>query len=91
MDIDVPVKSWGIFLAILGQRSKHLILAQSAFRFTDGFYDIDYAIIPLTWAMTLRVVNPGEVSKEETQALLTSFLAGRRRTIKKRAENHHGS
>jgi len=91
MEIDVPVKTWGIFLAVLGQRNKHLVLAQSAFRFTDGFYDIDYAIIPITWTMAVRIVNSAEVIKEEAQALLTSFLAGRRRTFKRRAENHHGS
>jgi len=91
MDIDVPVKTWGIFLAVLGQRSKHVVLAQSAFRFADGFYDIDYAIIPITWAMKVKVVKTLEVNKVEAQALLTSFLTGRRRMFKRRVENHHGS
>lgn len=87
-DIDVPVKSWGIFLGVLGQRSKHIVLAQNTFRFTDGLYDIDFMIIPITWTMAVRVVNSLEVNKEEAQALLTSFLAGRRRMLKRRAENH---
>jgi len=29
--IDVPVKSWGIYLSVLGERNKHTILAQNSF------------------------------------------------------------
>jgi hypothetical protein len=31
VDVDVPVKSWGIFVGLLGQKNKHIILAQNDF------------------------------------------------------------
>jgi len=86
--IDVPVKSWGIYIDVLGERNKHIILAQNNFKYTDGLYDIDYTAIPLNWTLTVKVVNPSEVSVEEAKLLLNSFLAGRCRTLKKRVTNH---
>ena len=86
--IDVPVNSWGIFIGVLGERNRHIILAQNNFKYSDGLYDVDYTAIPLTWAITMKVVNQGEVSPEEAKSLLESFLAGRRRTLKRRVENH---
>jgi len=86
--IDVPVKSWGIYIGVLGERSKHIILAQNNFKYTNGLYDIDYTAIPLNWALTVKVVNPSEVSAEEAKVLLNSFLAGRCRTLKRRITNH---
>jgi len=44
--IDVPVKSWGIYIGLLGQKNKHIILAQNNFQYADGLYDIDYTAIP---------------------------------------------
>jgi hypothetical protein len=45
--IDVPVKSWGIFIGLLGSKKKHVILAQNCFRYSDGLYDIDYTAVPI--------------------------------------------
>lgn len=86
--IDVPVKSWGVYIGVLGERNKHIILAQNNFKYTNGLYDIDYTAIPLNWALTVKVVNPSEVSVEEAKLLLNSFLAGRFRTLKRRVTNH---
>jgi len=44
--IDVPVTSWDIFIGVLGQKNKHIILAQNNFRYADGLYDIDYTAVP---------------------------------------------
>jgi len=77
--IDVPVKSWGIFLGIFGEKNKHVILAQNNFRMTEeGLYDIDYTAIPATWAVSVYVISPNEISDEETQTLIQSFIAGTR-------------
>jgi len=86
--IDVPVHSWGVFIGVLGERNKHIILAQNNFRYTDGLYDVDYTAIPLSWALTIKIVNSGEVPPEEAKSLLDSFLAGRKRTLKRRVCNH---
>jgi len=86
--IDVPVQSWGIYVGVLGEKNKHIILAQNTFRYADGLYDIDYTAVPQPWASTVRTIIPQEISAETAKALLTSFLQGRSRTLKRRISNH---
>lgn len=50
MAIDAPVKSWGIFVGLIGDRVKHIVLSQNSFRYADGLYDLDYTAIPIGWA-----------------------------------------
>ncbi len=71
--IDVPVKSWGVFIGIMGKRREHVILAQNAFRYTDGLYDIDYTAIPLPWATSSTLIQNSHVDANEAQVLLHSF------------------
>ena len=82
--IDVPVSSWGIYIGLLGERSKHIILAQNNFRYADGLYDIDYTAIPLSWTVDVKVIEKQHVKPEEAKQLLNSFLMGGRRTFPKR-------
>ena len=86
--VDIPVKSWGIYVAVLGKRSKHIILAQNHFEYSNGLYDVDYTAIPLSWALKIAVVAEQEVNSEEASLLLKSFLAGRSRTLKRGIRNH---
>lgn len=79
--IDVPVKSWGIYLGELGERRKHIVLAQNGFRYSDGVYDVDYTAIPSSWIDAVEVIDKEQVSLKEAQKLLNSFLMGRRRTL----------
>jgi hypothetical protein len=72
--IDVPVKSWGIYVGILGQKRKHIILAQNCFRYSDGLYDIDYIAVPMLWITNATVIAKGYVAMEEAKHLLNSFL-----------------
>jgi len=87
-EVDIPVKSWGVFIALLGEKRKHIVLAQNSFRYTDNLYDVDYASIPLSWALSVTVIKKAEVDDDVANHLLQSFLAGRCRTIKKRTKNH---
>jgi len=86
--IDIPSRSWGVYLGVLGEKNKHIILAQNSFKYTDGVYDIDYTAVPLNWPITIRVLTPAEVTREEAETLLNSFLTGHRRTLKRRTCNH---
>jgi hypothetical protein len=79
--IDVPVKSWGVFIGIMGKRREHVILAQNAFRYSDGLYDIDYTAVPLPWATNASLIEKGYVGNEEAKVLLNSF------TINEKAKN----
>jgi hypothetical protein len=71
--IDVPVKSWGVFIGVLGQKRKHVILAQNCFRYSDGLYDIDYTAVPVAWTTSATVVAKAHVCVEEAKVLLNSF------------------
>jgi len=78
--IDVPVQSWGIFLGVLGEKNKHIILAQNSFRYADGIYDIDYTAVPVTWTANITAIAKAHVPPEDAKQLLNSFLAGGKRT-----------
>jgi hypothetical protein len=71
--IDVPVKSWGVFIGVLGKKREHVILAQNCFQYSDGLYDIDYTAIPLPWATSATLIDHGYVTAQEAQVLLHSF------------------
>ena len=86
--IDVPVFSYGVYLGYLGAKHKHIILAQNSFKFSNGLFDVDYTAIPLSWSLKIAVLAESEVDPETAQALLTSFLRGRSRTLKRRKSNH---
>jgi len=86
--IDVPVVSYGIYLGCLGEKHQHIILAQNSFRYSNGLYDVDYTAIPISWSLKITVVSEREVDAAIAQALLTSFLQGRCRTLKRRTSNH---
>ena len=82
--IDVPVQSWGVFLGVLGERARHIILGQNNFRYADGLYDIDYTAIPVSWTANIIVIAKNHVPIQEANALLNSFLLGGRRTFPQR-------
>jgi hypothetical protein len=86
--IDVPVFSIGIFIGLLGEKDKHIILGQNHFRYADGIFDIDYTAIPLVWGVNIKVIQVEYISKEEAQQLLNSFLLGGRRTLSKKRQEH---
>jgi hypothetical protein len=71
--IDVPVKSWGIFIGLLGSKKKHVILAQNCFRYSDGLYDIDYTAVPIPWTTNATIIAKAHVNAEEAKVLLNSF------------------
>lgn len=80
-DIDVPVKSWGIYIGLLGQKNKHIILAQNNFQYADDLYDIDYTAIPTSWTTNIQTIQKNHIQKPEAKQLLNSFLKGGRKTL----------
>ncbi|NWF86509.1 hypothetical protein HXY32_01640 [Candidatus Bathyarchaeota archaeon] len=82
--VDVPVKSWGVFIGVLGEKNKHIILGQNNFCYADGLYDIDYTAIPLAWTINITIIAKNHVQPEEAKQLLNSFLMGGGRKFPKR-------
>ncbi|HMK94844.1 MAG TPA: hypothetical protein VK536_05515 [Candidatus Limnocylindrales bacterium] len=79
--IDIPVKSWGIFIGVLGSKAKHIVLAQNSFRYSDGVFDLDYTATPLSWAFSISVLMKEFVPKEEAGKLVSSFMVGGHRSL----------
>jgi hypothetical protein len=94
MAVDVPAKSWGVFVGALGQKSRHIILAQNTFLYMDGVYDIDYIAVPVAWATSITVIIRNYIPADDAKHLLSSFLMGGRkltnRKAQQRAVNHEG-
>jgi hypothetical protein len=93
MAIDVPVRSWGVFIGVLGEKSKHIVLAQNSFKYSDGLFDIDYTAIPVSWTVNVVIISKGSVDGKTAGKLVNSFLLGGRRafvkrTFQKSVKNH---
>lgn len=85
--IDVPVKSWGVFIGLLGKQRAHVVLAQNAFRYSDGLYDIDYTAVPLPWATSATLIEKGHVESGEAKVLLNSFTISQKEKSSKTVFN----
>lgn len=73
--IEVPVKSWGIFLAVVfAKRKPHILLAQNSFKLSDNLFDCDYTVIPSDFAHEVTVVAQGYLPKEVVDDLMRCFL-----------------
>lgn len=81
MTIDVPVKSWGIFVGLIGDRVKHIVIAQNSFRYADGLFDLDYTAIPVGWALGVLVLVKEHIPIESASRLVNSFMMGGHRTM----------
>jgi hypothetical protein len=93
--VDVPVQSWGIFIGVLGEKNKHIVIAQNSFKYASNLWDIDYTAIPLTWTANLIVLAKDHIPQETAKQLVNSFLMGGRRafgqrTFQQRVKNHTG-
>jgi len=81
MAIDVPVKSWGIYVGLIGEKTKHIVLAQNSFHYADGLFDLDYTAIPLSWALDVTVLVKEHIPKQVATKLVNSFLTGGHRAF----------
>jgi hypothetical protein len=71
--IDVPVRSWGIFVGVFGKR-KHIILAQNSFEYADGLCDLDYTAIPLGWIEHVQIIAQHYTPERAVRSLVASFV-----------------
>ncbi len=85
--IDVPVKSWGIYIGVLGTKVKHIVLAQNSFRYADGLFDLDYTAIPLSWTVALILLVKEHIEREAAGKLVNSFLMGSNHALSHRSKS----
>ena len=80
-EIDVPASSWGIFIGILGEKNKHIILAQNHFHYASGISDLDYTAVPLQWSINIKIVSKQHIHPEVAEEMLRSFAHGCRHQL----------
>lgn len=72
--IDIHSKSTGVYLGLLGERHKQIILGQNIFYYTSEEHDIDYTFVLLSWLTEIRVIEKGTLSVEEAKKVRASLL-----------------
>lgn len=82
--IDVPVKSWGIYVGVFGNKARHIVLVQNSFRYSDGLFDLDYTAVPVSWALGIQVIAEGFLPADVARTLVNSFILGGHRALNKR-------
>jgi hypothetical protein len=73
--IDVPVRSWGIYLGLMGVRVKQIVLAQNSYRFSNSLFDLDYTAIPIGWTVEVQCIQAAHLPESVTEDLLRSFAS----------------
>jgi hypothetical protein len=79
VQFDVPVTSWGVFLGLVGEKTKHVLLIRDHFQMnaTSGVYDIDFNVVPIGMIHATEVLKRSELEPEIAQLLQQAFLKAR--------------
>ncbi|NIR17118.1 hypothetical protein GWN63_05630 [Candidatus Bathyarchaeota archaeon] len=86
VQFDIPVTSWGVFLGLVGHRTKHVVLLRDHFQMslTLGIYDVDFNVVPLGMISQIAILKQGELDPQVAALLQTAFLRARIRKQKGR-------
>ena len=86
VQFDIPVKSWGVFLGIMGRKTKHVVLLRDHFEMSAplGVYDVDFNVIPVGMISYVVVLKKAELDREVAALLQIAFLRARIRKQKGR-------
>ena len=84
IQFDIPVTSWGVFLGVVGERTKHLLLIRDHFQMNEalGVYDIDFNVVPVGMIHGVELLKQGELELNVAVLLQQAFL--RARTTKRK-------
>ncbi|MCW4024938.1 MAG: hypothetical protein NWF01_07890 [Candidatus Bathyarchaeota archaeon] len=72
-NIDVPVRSWGVFLGLMGVRTKQIVMAQNSFKYSDSLFDMDYTAIPLGWAIEVKILVTAHINPDVARDMAHCF------------------
>jgi len=84
IQFDIPVTSWGVFLGVVGERTKHILLIRDHFQMHEdlGVYDIDFNVVPVGMIHGVEILRQGELEPHIAILLQQAFL--RARTTKRK-------
>jgi len=76
VQFDIPVTSWGVFLGLVGEKTKHVLLIRDHFQMnaTSGVYDIDFNVVPIGMIQAVEVLKQGELEAHVAELLQQAFL-----------------
>jgi len=79
VQFDIPVTSWGVFLGLVGEKTKHVLLIRDHFQMnaSSGVYDIDFNVVPIGMINAIEVLKQGELEPKVAELLQQAFLKAR--------------
>jgi len=79
VQFDIPVTSWGVFLGVAGEKTKHVLLIRDHFQMnaSSGVYDIDFSVVPIGMINAIEVLKRGELEPKVAKLLQQAFLKAR--------------
>jgi len=79
VQFDIPVTSWGVFLGLVGEKTKHVLLIRDHFQMnaTSGVYDIDFNVVPIGMIQAVEVLKRSELEPTVAELLQQAFLKAR--------------
>jgi len=90
VQFDIPVTSWGVFLGVVGEKTKHVVLIRDHFQMnaSSGVYDIDFNVVPIGMIQAVEVLKQGELEPKVAELLQQAFLKARTSKLKGRIILH---
>jgi len=79
IQFDIPVTSWGVFLGVVGEKTRHVLLIRDHFQMNaaSGVYDIDYSVVPIGMIQAVEVLKQSELEPHVAKLLQQAFLKAR--------------
>jgi len=79
VQFDIPVTSWGVFLGLVGEKTKHVLLIRDHFQMnaSSSVYDIDFSVVPIGMIQTVEVLKRSELEPKVAVLLQQAFLKAR--------------
>jgi len=79
VQFDIPVTSWGVFLGVVGEKTKHVLLIRDHFQMNAsmGVYDIDFSVVPIGMINSVELLKRSELEPSVAKLLQQAFLKAR--------------
>jgi len=90
VQFDIPVTSWGVFLGVVGEKTKHVLLIRDHFQMNAsmGVYDIDFSVVPIGMINAVELLKRSELEPTVAKLLQQAFLKARTNKRKGRIVLH---
>lgn len=79
VQFDIPVTSWGVFLGVVGEKAKHVLLIRDHFQMnaSSSVYDVDFSVVPIGMIHAIEVLKRSELEPHVAELLQQAFLKAR--------------